>query len=320
MAEDNELKWISGFWRRIGAFFIDSIILGLVGFGLGLFLEDIFVEIGGWGRLVGFSIALIYFGIMNSRIANGQTFGKKMLKLRVVSADNKPISLVKSFGRYSIIGIPFFLNGVQLPIETTISFWLYGLSLIIFGGLFSIVYLYVFNRVTRQSLHDLVFSTFVVNVGIDNANIEKIWRPHLITVGLFFLAAALVPVYTSSLAQQEPFSDLIKAHGILLENPLVNNASITYGKSIVNTVKTGTTETTYVKAQIFLKKNQISNSELSHKIASALVKHYKQAIEKDVILINLIYGYDIGISSRWSTYSHRFNPSDMGVLDNDVAF
>lgn len=312
MTEEKELKWISSFWRRIGAFFIDSIILGLIGLGLGLFLEDYFVEIGIWGRLIGFCIALIYFGVMNSNIANGQTLGKMVLKLRVVNAGNKPINLVKSFGRYSIIGVPFFLNGAQFSIETMTSFWLYGLSFIIFGGLFSIAYLYVFNRVTRQSLHDLVFSTFVVNTGVDNQNIGKVWRPHLISVGLLFLAAAVVPVYTSSLVQQEPFSDLIKIQGVLLDNPSVNHAAVTYGKSLVNTAKTGTAETTFVSAQIFLRKNEISNAELAHEMASSIAKHYKQALEKDIIVINLVYGYDIGIATRWNSSSHRFNPSELG--------
>ena len=61
MTEEVELKWISGFWRRIGALIIDTLILGIAGIVLGLFLESTFVLIGAWGRLVGFSIALIYF-------------------------------------------------------------------------------------------------------------------------------------------------------------------------------------------------------------------------------------------------------------------
>ena len=65
MNEGKELKWISGFWRRVVAFFVDTLILGVVGLALGLFLESFFVQMGAWGRLVGFSIALIYFGVMS---------------------------------------------------------------------------------------------------------------------------------------------------------------------------------------------------------------------------------------------------------------
>ena len=76
MTEENNMRWISGFWRRVGALFIDTIILGIVGLGLGFALETQFVELGGWGRFVGFFIALVYFGVMNSSISGGQTFGK----------------------------------------------------------------------------------------------------------------------------------------------------------------------------------------------------------------------------------------------------
>lgn len=107
MTEEVDLKWISGFWRRFGALFIDTLILGVAGLVLGLFLESFFVQLGGWGRLVGFSIALIYFGVMNSSISGGQTIGKKSLKIRVVDSNNSPISLEKSVLRYSILAIPY---------------------------------------------------------------------------------------------------------------------------------------------------------------------------------------------------------------------
>lgn len=58
MGIGNDGRWISGFWRRIGAFVIDSAILGGAGYGLGLIFEKQFVELGGWSRLVGFCIAL----------------------------------------------------------------------------------------------------------------------------------------------------------------------------------------------------------------------------------------------------------------------
>jgi uncharacterized RDD family membrane protein YckC len=132
----NEKRWISGFWRRIVALVIDSFILAVVGLSAGLFFEDVFVQMGVWGRLLGFFIALIYFGVMNSSLTNGQTIGKKILKIRVVDANNKPINLIRSFCRYSIIGAPFFLNNAQFPDTIMFSVWMYPLSLMIFGGIF----------------------------------------------------------------------------------------------------------------------------------------------------------------------------------------
>ena len=130
----NDRRWISGFWRRIGALLLDSAVLGIAGLGLGLVLEEQFVELGGWGRLVGFSVALLYFGVCNSNVAGGQTFGKRLLKIRVVDAENQPVGLPRSFLRFVILGAPIFLNGAQFSNSVMTSILLYPLSIIVFGG------------------------------------------------------------------------------------------------------------------------------------------------------------------------------------------
>ncbi len=103
MAEELQQYWIANFWRRVGALFIDTLILGVVGFLLGLAFESTFVQIGGWGRFIGFVIALVYFGVMNSKLTDGQTIGKRLLNLRVVDSENKTISLVRSTLRYIVL-------------------------------------------------------------------------------------------------------------------------------------------------------------------------------------------------------------------------
>ena len=95
--EDEVNTWITGFLRRIGAFFIDGLILGLFGFLLGLFLENYFVQIGGWGRLIGFSIALLYFGLLNSSLNKGQTIGKILLKINVVDTNGAGDNFTSGF-------------------------------------------------------------------------------------------------------------------------------------------------------------------------------------------------------------------------------
>lgn len=89
-------KWICGFWRRIGALVVDTLVLGVLGSVAGLFLEDIFVQLGGWGRLIGFVVSITYFGVMNSSLANGQTIGKRILNIKVVDSSNSTISCTSS--------------------------------------------------------------------------------------------------------------------------------------------------------------------------------------------------------------------------------
>lgn len=311
MTEELELKWISGFWRRIGALFIDTLILGAAGLVLGLFLESFFVQIGAWGRLVGFSIALIYFGVMNSSITGGQTVGKKVLKLRVVDSTNGSISLGKSIIRYFILGVPFSLNGAQFSNEAMLSFLMYPLSLIIFGGLFSILYLYIFNKITRQSLHDLIVGTYVVNANVEQQELGKVWSVHFIIVAIIFLAATVVPAFTTQLAQSEPFKGILEVRSALSNNPSVAYATISSGSSTFSSTNEGSKTTTYVSSKVFLRADNVSDVELARRLASIVIANYPEVLQKDTIQITLTYGYDIGIASSWSNHSHNFNPREL---------
>lgn len=311
MTEGASAEWISGFWRRIAAFAIDTIILGLVGLGLGLFLETQFVELGGYGRFIGFFIALFYFGVLNSKIFGGQTVGKKLLNIRVVNASNEPIDVFHSFARYSVLGVPFFLNGAQFTNEAMTSFWLYPISLILFGGLLSVTYLYIFNRVTRQSLHDLVVGTFVVNSDAEKSAVGPLWRPHLVVVGILFIAAAAVPLFTSSLAQREPFNDLFSAQAALIEHPSVNYVAVSSGTTTRTSTSDGTMTTSYVSARAFLGNANVSDAELAKDLANKLAETYSNSQQLDVIQIILTHGYDIGIASSWSNHSYNFKPTEL---------
>lgn len=263
------------------------------------------------GRFVGFFVALFYFGILNSRLFGGQTIGKKLLDIRVVDGSNKPIELPRSFARYSILGVPFFLNGARFTNEAMTSFWMYPISLLIFGGLLSVVYLYVFNRVTRQSLHDLAVGTYVVNAEAQKQETGALWRPHLITVAVVLLASAFLPVFTSNLSNNAPFKDLLTAQSALIEHPSASYVGVSSGTTTRSSSSGGTTTSTYLSAQVILKSNTVSDTELAEKLAKILANSYSDASQMDVLQIVLMYGYDIGIASSWSNYSHTYSPADL---------
>lgn len=308
--EQVQKEWICGFWRRVGALFIDTLLLGLLGYIAGLFLEDIFVQLGGWGRLIGFSVSMTYFGIMNSSFFNGQTIGKKVLNIRVVDSSNSTISLAKSLLRYSFLAVPFSLNGAPFTGDA-LQYLMYPLSFIIFGGSLAITYLYIFNRVTRQSLHDLVVGTYVVNTEASSQSLPSIWKPHLIVVAVLFVAATLVPVFTSDIAESEPFKGLLAAQEAINNNELVKYSGVTEGSTTFTSSNSDSQTTTYVNIQAFLYKNEVDDYELAKKLAKTIVKTYPESLSKDLIQVTLSYGYDIGIASKWNNFSHRFDPQQL---------
>lgn len=138
---------IAGFWRRLGAFVVDLILLCIAGLILGALSFDTFARMGAYARLIGFAIALAYFGILNSRIGGGQTLGKRWLGVRVVDVHGQLLTLPRSLLRYAVLGTPFFCNGLPVDPNLAMSTPLgYLLALVVFGGMFAIVYLYLFNR------------------------------------------------------------------------------------------------------------------------------------------------------------------------------
>lgn len=309
--ENVQEKWICGFWRRIGALFIDTLVLGVFGYVVGIFLEDTFVQLGGWGRLIGFAVSITYFGVMNSSIYSGQTIGKKFLNIKVVDSSNSSISLPKSFLRYSFLAVPFSLNGAQITNEVLLSYLMYPLSLIIFGGSLSITYLYIFNRVTRQSLHDIAVGTFVVNSDSPSEELPPVWKPHLVVVISLFIAATLVPAFTSDLVQSEPFKGLLATQEAISENDSIKYAGVTVGSSSFTSSDSGTTTTTFVKAQAFLYKNNVDDVTIANELAETIIRTYPEALNKSLIQVTLTYGYDIGIASKWSNHNHQFDPNEI---------
>ncbi len=311
MSEETQQVWIAGFWRRVGALLVDTLLLGIVGFVLGLALERVFVQMGGYGRFIGFAIALVYFTTMNSRLFAGQTLGKKLLKLRVVNADNENISLARSALRYLVIATPFSLNGAHFTNEAMLSVLIYPLSLIIFGGIFSILYLYIFNRVTRQTLHDLAVGTYVVNADAAKQEPGKVWNIHLLIVAVLLLTAAVVPFFIGKLVQTEPFKEMLAVQTAISSEPGVAYATITTSTTTVSSASQGTSKSSQVRAQVFLTTDKVGDSELARRIASIVLENYPEAGNKDSLLVVLTYGYDIGIWSQWSYHGHNFVPGEL---------
>lgn len=204
-----EFLTISGFWRRVGALFIDSMLMGIVGWMIGAAFFDSLARMGDSAKIIGFVIALAYFGIGNSRLTGGQTLAKRWLGLRVVDVSGQTLSLPRSTLRYVVLGLPFFANGLTLDPQLMMSSVLgYLLSLVVFGGIFSIIYLYIFNRRTRQSLHDLAVGSYVVQVEplAGRAAFPTIWRGHLVTIAVLAVIALSAPLVASKFAKTTTFA------------------------------------------------------------------------------------------------------------------
>jgi uncharacterized RDD family membrane protein YckC len=218
---------VAGFWRRVLAFVIDAFLTaipcGVLGFAFYQFFTIHRVD----GFLIGFALTLAYFAILGSSVATGQTLGHRLTDLQVVDQQGSVISLKRSALRYLILLVPILVSSELVP-----AFARYGVNTVVdwmvdFGG-FAIVYLYVFNRSTRQSLHDLVTETYVVRF-VPSGPVEprRFWRWHwIILVGTSLLVAAFSNGLTNKISQSGPFSDLFRVQKSILDSGKVQSASV----------------------------------------------------------------------------------------------
>ena len=139
----------AGFWIRVVAYLIDTILLavvsgiigGFVGFGFGSMFDPVAVEqqmlgTGYWlFQLFSMLVGIAYFAGMESSSWQA-TLGKKALGLIVVGEDGGRISLLRAIGRY---------------LGKILS------SLILLIGFIMVAF-----TARKQGLHDMLASTYVV--------------------------------------------------------------------------------------------------------------------------------------------------------------
>ncbi len=179
-----QAHFVGSLWRRALAFAVDGLLLYAVGRIVGAVFFNTLSRMGPWGLLLGFSLALTYFATLDSRLGGGQTLGKRLLSLRVVNAQGQLIPWERSVVRYTIFALPIFFTDPSLPaVRTTwiIPFLIIFVTLGV-GG--STLYLLVFNRHTRQGLHDLAVGTYVVESGVSRPlKTAPIWSMHWWVMG-----------------------------------------------------------------------------------------------------------------------------------------
>lgn len=291
---------IGGFWRRLFAFLIDMFLLGLVGGLLTYAFFDQLVQLGDLGRVIGFGIALVYFGVTYSSLTGGQTAGKWLLGLRVLDRQGQFLSPLKGMARYSIWAVPYFGNGLNVQLGSgvpdLVRWFVWGvLAVVVFGGLFSVVYLFVFNRKTRQSLHDLVMGTFVVRTGAAGRPIrDRIWPGHLwINTGLLGVLAMGLVTLGLYLPMLSFFSELNRVRRAVSRHPKVIRASVKK-----NWTRSARGQSTSLSATVVTRSWEDRGS-IHRTVARDVVRNYENLDGIDRVVVQVRYGVDIGIFSWW---------------------
>ena len=297
---------IAPLWRRLLAFIIDLFLLGLLGMALGALLHAQFAAMGPWGRLVGFVITLLYFGLTQSRLRGGQSAGMHLLGVRVVTRTGEPLGMPAAFVRAGIFCLAYFLNGAvidsgQAWMDTAVFMLVASLT-------FAVYYLLLFNRRTGQSLHDLAVGAYVVSAGpgkILPAS-TQIWRGH----GAVIAAAVLcVCVGTTMFLKHTQLggtlAGMLSVQQTIGRMPGVDRVGVS-----LQTVKSKDKETHRLIVSAVVDAATPEPQMLAPRIALATLENYTDADKQDQLIVVLLSGYDIGIASSMQVTNYAYTPEE----------
>lgn len=306
-SQENLGEPIARFSKRLWALVGDMIILSTFGFILGSIFIEQFARMGSRGVAVGLIIALLYYGILNSKFGRGQTIAKRFNEIRVVDQNGNCISLFRSFLRTLILFFPLFIPALIIsPLLATNTFFrFFGLTITAMAlvlGL-AMVYFYIFNHHTRQGIHDLICRTYVVRDNLKGAVIvEPVARVHfiiLVIISVVFLVSfCLLPVISPNNNNK---SEIIRAQSSLYQLKNVDKAFVFVGTEYYEGQSY-----TYVKAKVFLTEKPASFDAAIDEVARVVFTKYPAAFEKDMFYLTLRYGYNIGIAQNYENYGAEF--------------
>jgi uncharacterized RDD family membrane protein YckC len=303
---------IAGFWRRLAALWIDALVLSVPATLAGLAAFRWASSLGQAGRLIGFGVALLYFGLLNSSLGGGRTIGKRLFGIRVIDRAGGALSPMRSGLRFLIIALPIFLNGLWFdvtPDELKWPIYLAGtvLALVIFGGGGAIVYLFVFNRRTRLSLHDLAVGSFVVRdpPGRVSAAISTP-RVHLIVASLWFSAVLIGTVIFTWIANRpeniesmKPVAELQRAIRAQFGLQQVKVTLSTTSKSSGGQNSTTSWLQIVAKADV----SQDGLGPLVSDIAAAVLDRDPDLLGRNILTVHVWRGFDLGITNWSDSYN-----------------
>ena len=158
-AQPPAIPLYAGFWRRVAASFIDSLILMVPAIIGPLFLSD-----GLLNLVLQLAVACAYYALQHASESQA-TLGKRIFGIKVTDLEGNRIGIGRAIGRYFGLLLSSFLLLVGLLMAA-------------------------FTR-RKQALHDMIFSTLVVNREAEPQEVAAGGGTMAMTLGVWIVAVFL---------------------------------------------------------------------------------------------------------------------------------
>jgi uncharacterized RDD family membrane protein YckC len=280
-------------WRRLLAFAADMTVIVLPTWVAGSVFFDAMSDLGDFGRLIGLGIALVYFGFFDSVLGDGRSPGKRLLGIRVVGTDGILLSPPAAAMRAGLLFVPILANGLRvgagMPAQSLLAFAIFGLAL-------SMLYLVLFNRPSRQSLHDLLVGAVVVGQAGPLPSVAPLRKGHLAAVGIIFVAAAALPaVLMTLLGASADMGEMTAMESSVESLPLVRNADVGIFRGACLTCP-DTTADEFVRVTVRLRRSR-SEAGILGQVADAVLRGHERFVGSRRVLIVLDQGFNLGFAT-----------------------
>ncbi len=207
---------VAGFWPRVIAFVIDGVIVSIPLFIFGFLFKDFSFSLGPYGIFLGYGVFIVYWGFFNSEVKEGQTVGKRALKIAVVDQHSNYLTMKVSFFRAFVLGLILILGEWT---SASVGFPIIGVIISLIGSVGMIVLLYglIFNRTTRQGIHDLMVKSYVIKMpatpDVEPPNMPQIHKRFMIGIStvvvLLTVGVALFSTPTFGIVEDDEWDEIV---------------------------------------------------------------------------------------------------------------
>lgn len=292
--------------RRFIAFLIDLLFLVGIGRLLALLASDFFLKFGERGWWVGLAVALLFFGILDSSLTKGRTFGKWLMGIEVRSMRGEHLNFLSAFLR----GVPlitiaagFFASRFADPFDPLMAGVKLGAVLLLcVEGTFAIAH------PQRRALHDLLAGSVVVRSGgIFRSEPAPVREPLIVFAVLALLILLGAGFFFETMRKREPavrmgeLSQRIRARAGI-ETPVLK-VTLEFDQGF----KPVPTFVASVGAKdAALQKDEGRRKEFARQLASELSSSAAVPKFTQRIVVVVRAGFDIGIWSEGNRHEYRF--------------
>lgn len=241
-SENQKAKFIQnypGCFKKTIAFLIDNVIIALLGMAIfypfSSFIGSLYVH--AW--LPGYLIGILYYAIIESSLMKGQSIGKMIFSLKVVSTNGSTLNPLTSVLRYIILTIPLYNGAISGSLATTVGITNTSIGgsvfLILVGVLITGNTLFMLFHPQKRGLHDIFLKSIVTSLDYNETKIISFSLRPLISgaVGFALLALIFGNLFINfsekpDFSEKLDFSEINSLSENIKRESSINNISATY--------------------------------------------------------------------------------------------